>query len=183
VLELENETLISFTKEEIKSYHVMWQKGLNSPYTSSIGRVFDAVASLCGISQILGYEGESGLLLESYAKNITLEKSFCYKIEEEQIDIIPMIKEILHVSKKEEVCSRFIATLVNIILEIAKKYPLLPIILSGGVFQNKLLVNLLVQEFEQRKLRYYIQKETPVNDGSIALGQLYYALKIGEKYE
>ncbi len=183
VLELKNETIKSFTKEEIKSYHVMWKNGLNSPYTSSIGRVFDAVASLCGISQILGYEGESGLLLESCAKNITLEKSFSYKLEEEQIDITPMIKEILHASKKEEVCSRFIATLVNIILEIAQQHPLLPIILSGGVFQNILLVNLLVEEFEQRKLRYYIQKETPVNDGSIALGQLYYALKIGEKYE
>ncbi len=100
-----------------------------------------------------------------------------------------MIQELLHpqgtahVRQKEEVCSRFIITLVNIVLEIAQKYPLLPIVLSGGVFQNKSLVTLLTKEFQQRKLRYYIQKATPVNDGSIALGQIYYALKNGEKYE
>lgn len=180
---LELETPISFTKEEIKAYHVMWQKGLNSPYTSSVGRVFDAVASLCGISQILGYEGESGLLIESFVKDITLEQSFSYNIEKEQIELTPMIKEILHVKSKEEVCTRFIATLAKIVLEIAQKYPALPILLSGGVFQNKVLVDLLTTEFIKREIRYYIQKDTPVNDGSIALGQLYYALKIGEKYE
>ena len=183
VLELENETLKCFTKEEIKSYHVMWQKGLNSPYTSSVGRVFDAVASLCGISQILGYEGESGLLIESFTKDVRFEQSFNYTIEEEQIDLTPMIKEILHVRTKEEVSTRFIATLANIVLDIAQRYPTLPIILSGGVFQNRVLVDLLTTEFIKREIRYYIQKDTPVNDGSIALGQLYYALKIGEKYE
>jgi len=189
ILTQENETVKSFTEEEIKALHVMWKKGLNSPFTSSVGRVFDAVASLCGIKQIVGYEGESGLLVESFATKIDSEKGFTYSLQNGEIDISSMIQELLHpqgtahVKQKEEVCSRFIITLVNIILEIAQKYPLLPIVLSGGVFQNKSLVTLLTKEFQQRKLRYYIQKATPVNDGSIALGQIYYALKNGEKYE
>ncbi|MDD2356983.1 MAG: carbamoyltransferase HypF [Thiovulaceae bacterium] len=183
ILTLENETVKSFGVDEIKALHVMWKKSLNSPYTSSVGRVFDAVASLCGISQIVGYEGESGLLVESFATKIESEKGFSYSLKDGEIDISSMIQELLYVRQKEEVCSRFIITLANIILEIAQKYPFLPIVLSGGVFQNKVLVNLLRQKFEQRKLRYYIQKTTPVNDGSIALGQIYYALKNGEKYE
>ncbi len=189
ILTQENETVKSFTEEEIKALHVMWKKGLNSPFTSSVGRVFDAVASLCGIKQIVGYEGESGLLVESFATKIDSEKGFTYSLQNGEIDISSMIQELLHpqgtahVKQKEEVCSRFIITLVNIVLEIAQKYPLLPIVLSGGVFQNKSLVTLLTKEFQQRKLRYYIQKATPVNDGAIALGQIYYALKNGEKYE
>ena len=189
VLIQENETVKSFSSQEIKALHVMWKKGLNSPYTSSVGRIFDAVASLCGISQIVGYEGESGLLIESFAKDIKRAKSFQYSLEDKFIDITPMIQEILHplgtmnVNKKEEVATRFMATLVEMVLEIVQKYHSLPVVLSGGVFQNRVLVNALAEAFKQRNIRYYIQQETPVNDGSIALGQIYHALKNGEKYE
>lgn len=177
VLFLDNETTKSFTQEEIKSLHVMWQKGLNSPLTSSMGRVFDGVASLAGVAQKLGYEGESGLLIESVAKKIDLDKKFSYTIEDEKIDIRAMIAEILKIKDSAEISAMLISTIANIIFDIVNKYPSLPVVLSGGVFQNKLLVDEVVKEFKYRNIRYYMQQDTPVNDGSIALGQAYYALK------
>ena len=177
ILSLESETTRSFTADEIKSLYTMWQKGLNSPYTTSLGRVFDAVASLAGVAQILGYEGESGLLLESLIEDeIDLDKKFSYTIEDDSIDISAMVKEILHVKDPATISSMFISMVVHIILDTVGRYPSLPVILSGGVFQNRVLVDKLVKEFKKRKIRYYIQKDTPVNDGSIALGQAYYAV-------
>lgn len=177
VLALDNETTRSFMQEEIKSLHVMWQKGLNSPLTSSMGRLFDAVASLSGIAQILGYEGESGLLIESVSQKIDLSKKFSYTLEEDKIDIRAMIAQIVQMKESAEISAMFISTIANIILDIADQYPSLPVVLSGGVFQNKLLVDILAKEFKNKNIRYYMQQDTPVNDGSIALGQAYYALK------
>ena len=70
-----------------------------------------------------------------------------------------------------------IATLTNIILEITSMHPSLPVVLSGGVFQNKLLLQKVMKSLDKMGRRYYIQQETPINDGSISLGQVYYAMK------
>ena len=180
VLSLKSATVKSFTVEEIKSLHVMWQKGLNSPLTSSVGRLFDAVASLSSLIQKVSYEGESGLLVESAAQDVRMEDRFGYRLDGEKIEIKPMIKEILQTKDAGEIGSKFISTLVHIILDISKKYPSLPVVFCGGVFQNRTLVSELIKQFQSKKIRYYIQKDTPVNDGSIALGQVYHAFKRSE---
>lgn len=176
VLALNNPVLDSFTVQEIKSMHIMWTKGINSPLCSSVGRLFDGVAALGGIAQKIGYEGESGLLLESITKDVP--ESFSFEIDEEEIDIREMIKEIAMLSSAEEVASRFMTSLCKIILEVSEKYKDLPIVMSGGVFQNRFLVKKMGQYFSQENRTYYIQERTPVNDGSIALGQVYHALHI-----
>jgi hydrogenase maturation protein HypF len=66
-------------------------------------------------------------------------------------------------------------------LEISKKYPTLPVILSGGVFQNKTLLQKVIQVFKKNDIKYYIQNQTPINDGGISLGQAYYSLNMDEK--
>jgi len=87
-----------------------------------------------------------------------------------------MIKEILEESSAGTIASRFIVTLCKLILELSEAHPSLPVVLSGGVFQNALLVTTVTKALKSRKRRYYIQQETPVNDGGIALGQLYHAI-------
>ncbi len=175
VLEIDNPTVHSFTESELRTMHAMWERDINSPSSSSVGRLFDAVASLAGISQISGYEGESGLLIETTAERSD-DDSFSYEIDDEVIDYRPMIREILDTSSKSEIASKFIATLSSIILEIAEQYPELPVVLSGGVFQNALLVSVVTEKLRVQKRRFYIQKDTPVNDGGIALGQLYHVI-------
>jgi hydrogenase maturation protein HypF len=175
VLKLELDVVKSFSKDEIKMLHQSYIKNLNAPKSSSVGRLFDAVASFSGIAQSVGYEGESGLLCESfYDKNI--EKYFDYAIEEGVIEI--KIAEYMLKSKpdKKELNTMFINTLVKIIADISKLEKL-EVILSGGVFQNKTLLELTCQELKQKKIKCYFQQQTAINDGGIALGQAYYALQ------
>jgi hydrogenase maturation protein HypF len=86
VFKLSNPTINSFEDIEIKTLYKAWKNGLNSPLTSSCGRLFDAVASILGVIQICSYEGESGLLLESLYDDNVLE-SYKFSIEEKEIEI------------------------------------------------------------------------------------------------
>lgn len=178
VLKLELDLVKSFSLVEIKMLHQSYIKNLNAPKSSSVGRLFDAVASFLGIAQSVSYEGESGLLCESfYDKNI--EKYFDYAIDEGVIEI-KIVKYMLKCEPgKKELNSMFINTLVKIIVDISKREKL-DVILSGGVFQNKTLLELTCQELKQEKIKHYFQQETAINDGGIALGQAYYVLSHSE---
>jgi len=167
----------SFSKKEIEIYHQMFMRGINTPQSSSVGRLFDGVYALSGFVDALGYEGESGLIMESLAKESHLQSAYSYTIEDNLIQYKKMICEILQEKSVKKIARKFLNTLVEIILEIAQKHPELPVLLAGGVFQNKMLVMSLKERFEELGIEYYIQEETPVNDGSIALGQAYYAVK------
>ncbi len=176
IIAMDNPTVKSFETSELKTLYTMYQRNLNAPLSSSVGRLFDAIASLMGIAQTLGYEGESGLLIETEARSD--ERAFySYKMDGTLIDWEPMLREILEESDKERTAAKFMNTLCKIVIDIAQQHPKLPVVLSGGVFQNQYLVRELVRQFKKEQIRYYIQTDTPVNDGGIALGQLYYALK------
>lgn len=153
----------------------MWQKGLNSPLTSSVGRLFDAVASFADILQIQSYEGEAGLLIEQHYDKSILE-SYTYEINEENIDISHMIKEMILDIDAKIICSKFINTMVQIILDISKSYEDLPVVLGGGVFQNKTLLEILINKFKERNKEFYYNKNIPLNDGGISVGQAYYLI-------
>ena len=171
VLTLDNACVHAFSQTEIKTMYMMWQKNLNAPMTSSVGRIFDAVASLGGFSQMVGYEGESGLLIEnSYDENI--RESFEYEIND-FIDISKTVKQIIQLKDKKEIASKFINTLVEIIVDISKQHPTLSVVLTGGVFQNKTLTQLVTKELLKLKIKSYVQYETPVNDGGLSVGQIW----------
>ncbi len=175
IILMDNPTVKSFEHSELKILHTMYQRELNVPVSSSVGRLFDAVASLAGIAQVLGYEGESGLLIESEVRE-DIADIYDYKIVDGVIDWEPMLKAILSEASQKDIAVKFMNTLCMIIVDIALKNPELPVVLSGGVFQNRYLVEQLLKQFKKERIRYYIQTQTPVNDGGIALGQLYYAL-------
>lgn len=180
IILMDNPTVKSFEHSEIKILHTMYQRNLNAPASSSVGRLFDAVASLTGIAQVLGYEGESGLLIETEVHS-DITDTYDYKIVDGIIDWKPMLSAILNEASQKDVAAKFINTLCTIIVDIAHKYPELPVVLSGGVFQNRYLVEQLLKQFKKERIRYYIQTDTPINDGGIALGQLYYALHKEQK--
>lgn len=175
VLNLEIACVKAFTESEIKMFHTMWQKGLNSPLTSSVGRLFDSIASFANILHIQSYEGETGLQIEkNYDKTIT--QNYSYEIIENQIDLKLMIKEMILEKDKKQICSKFINTLVCIILDISNSYKNLPVVLSGGVFQNKTFLELLINKFKEQNREFYYNKNIPLNDGGISVGQTYYLI-------
>lgn len=182
VMQMKSPVIQSFSSQELRVLHTMWQKGLNAPMSSSVGRLFDAMAAFGGLTQFLGYEGEGGLLVETAAEaRPRQDHAFEYTLCASEIDYRPMIKEIVHISSADEIASKFMATLCTLIEDIAQGYPHLPIILSGGVFQNGLLVSRVSEGLKAKGRRVYIQEQTPVNDGGISLGQLYHALHLSRK--
>ncbi len=173
---MNNPLIDSFTKTEIETLYSMYERGINSPKSSSLGRLFDGIYSLCGYIQPLGYEGESGLILESLSAKSKSESTYSYNLKNGVIDYRKMICQILTEESAEKIAKKFINTLVKIILDIAQKYPKLPIVLSGGVFQNRVLVYKVTKALNKIDRKYYIQSKIPINDGGLSLGQMYYAL-------
>ncbi|MEA1920859.1 MAG: carbamoyltransferase HypF [Campylobacterota bacterium] len=170
--------LSEFTPQEIALLYQAWEKGINTPIASSMGRLFDAIASLMGLLHVSQYEGQSGLLIEALCHD-EHAKIFEYTIDEGIIDISAMIRQIVTLlidSNPDEIADRFINTLVAIIDEFADKYPQLPLLFSGGVFQNKTLLSRTLKHFKAKKRRCYVPELAPINDGAIALGQLAFAL-------
>ena len=166
VLDLRNATTKAFTPAELKTQYLMWKKGLNAPLSSSAGRLFDAVASLTGVCQVMSFEGESGMMLEElYDNGITDSYSFAF--EEGVIDILPMIEEVTKEQNSTIAISKFFNTLVEIIYTIHQEYNL-PLVLSGGVFQNRVLLGLVLERIPIA----FISNQIPPNDGGIALGQV-----------
>lgn len=175
ILTLEIACVKAFTHSEIKMFHTMWQKALNSPLTSSVGRLFDAVASLADILHIQSYEGETGLQIEqNYDESIT--QFYPYEIIDNKIQLSSMIKQMILEKDKKQICSKFINTLVQIILDISNSHKDLPIILGGGVFQNRTLLEILINKFHEQGREFYYNKDIPLNDGGISVGQIYHQI-------
>ncbi|QCT94405.1 carbamoyltransferase HypF [Caminibacter mediatlanticus TB-2] len=156
--------------KNFKNYEII-KKLQNGPFplTSSMGRVFDAVAFLSGMIDRNEYEGISGLIIEKfYNENI---KGFIDIGIKKELDF----KEIfnfayLNRGKFELVSSIFINSLVNLVVKLSKYYNL-PVILSGGVFQNKTLLGKIL-----KNIYAYYNKEIPINDGGISIGQVAYGI-------
>lgn len=174
VMHLNSPTIDAFLPHEIQTMYHMWSKNINAPRSSSMGRIFDAVASLGGFVQSLDYEGQGGMMMESYVDD-SITEPFDFEVKDGVVDFSPMVYEILSLGcDKTQIASRFIATVEAIMEYYAGKYPQLPIVVGGGVFQNRALMARLYRRFGER--RFYAQQQTPINDGSVALGELYYAL-------
>lgn len=179
VLALDSPTVQAFSQAEIEQLHQIYQQNLNTPPSSSIGRLFDAVASLLGLLQTLDYEGQSGMCLEELYDD-QIVAAYDFAIINGQIEIQPMLDELLLQQQQKfepsVMASQFFNMLVNLVEQLADQYLHLAVVLTGGVFQNKVLLNLISQCFENRAQKLYFQQQTPINDGAIALGQLWWSL-------
>ncbi len=165
--------LVNFDEKMLANFKKMEQKGLNLVKTSSVGRIFDAFgAIICGLFHS-SFEGESGMMLEAlYDKNLDA----CYKFSLD--DGVIGFKEAFKSALKDEprvAATAFINGLADIIFEISKKEKM-EILLSGGVFQNKTLLELIYKKFTKVDLKFYINKKFCSNDSNVNLGQIYYYL-------
>ncbi|WP_372792756.1 carbamoyltransferase HypF [Lutibacter sp.] len=178
----EMETILTekFTSNEVKTYQYL--KNENKLKTSSVGRLFDAVASLLNITDFNSYEGEAAILLENIILDYDLKACKSYlKTIKTRISSKEIIKNIAVDFKngvlKETIVVNFLFTLANIIIEVAKINNYKHIAVSGGVFQNTTLVDMLL-ELAPREMKLYFHKELSPNDENISFGQLIYYLNI-----
>ncbi len=164
----------------------MLRRGINSPLTSSCGRLFDAVAALLNIRQIVSYDGQSAIELEAMAEAADDAENTPYPYtilfdgqEPPQIDFTHMVTSILadiSIERGSAVIARCFhqtvaASATELCLHIAGATGLDRIILSGGVFQNRLLSEMLYTALTDKGLTVFTHRLVPPNDGGIALGQ------------
>ncbi len=164
---LDNPTIKAFSASELEIFYTAWTKHINSPLTSSMGRLFDAIASLCGVCQSVSFEGESGMLLEELF-DPDINEAYSFRVIENKIIFTDMIQAIIEEKEPRVAVSRFFHTIVKMIENIHELYPSLPLVISGGVFQNGILLRLLFEKFPD----LLFGESVPPNDGGIALGQI-----------
>ena len=159
------------------------KKDINSPKASSIGRLFDAVAALLGFDGKITFQGEAAIDLENlcfrddesfYKYNISLEEGIYI------IDCKPLIKsvviDVIDGIDKELIARRFHNTIIKFTIELCeilrKEYHLSSVILSGGVFQNEILLINIYKELTKKDFKVYIHEQIPANDEGISIGQM-----------
>jgi hydrogenase maturation protein HypF len=152
----------------------MLAKGLHCPVTSSLGRLFDAVAALAGLPARQGFEGQAAMALE-YAAGDRAEAPYPWEVQEGQADPAPLVAGVLAdlTGGREAafIAARFHASLAELALAWANLGGLPDVVLSGGCFQNALLTRLVQDRLTAAGYRVHRHRTFPPNDGSISLGQ------------
>jgi len=181
--------LRSFTPSQRKMLRTMLVREIHSPRTSSVGRLFDAVASVIGLRQRMSFEGQAAMELEFAIGNERTEEAYPIEISNLKfqmegllmIDWTPMILKILDDMERDvpaaRISARFHNTLAEIIVAVAQGIGEERVVLTGGCFQNKYLTERAVCRLEAAGFRSFRHQRVPPNDGGIALGQLFAALR------
>jgi hydrogenase maturation protein HypF len=199
-------TLSAFQPQERNLLQTMLQKKVNSPSTSSIGRLFDAIASLIGLCQQSTFEGEAAMQLESTLEGIHTAEAYPYELERDAagtwiLNWQPMLVSILDDLRKNpnskspriggfrgrvqsatesiqhpnpigDIAAKFHNTLVEIIVAIAHQTDLPKIVLTGGCFQNRYLLETSIQRLRASGFTPHWHHQIPPNDGGISAGQI-----------
>ncbi|AAC06863.1 carbamoyltransferase HypF [Aquifex aeolicus] len=167
----------SFSERELKNLYLAWKKGINSPLSSSVGRLFDALASLLNLKQILSYEGQGAMMVEDLYDPL-VKDNYPYEIRGKEVDLRKAFLEVLKEKDKSLAASRFINTLAKVCEDIALMVGIERVCLSGGVMQNDPLVTKIKELLEKEKFKVYTHQKVPPNDGGIALGQAVFGLSL-----
>jgi hydrogenase maturation protein HypF len=166
-------------KDRITGVISMIENHLNCPEASSAGRLFDAVSALLGLCSVQSFQAEAPMRLESIAAR-GCDETYPFMISEGMIvtddTIRGIVEDILKQTDPAIISAKFHNTVISIIFEsvnrIRRKEGLETVILSGGVFQNKYILEMTEQVLAGAGLRVFSNEKVPVNDGGIALGQL-----------
>ena len=170
---------LGFTPNEQLLLKMALTKQLNSPKTSSVGRLFDAVSSLLGVCHINEYEGHAAMLLENCATRDETKDYYDFDISDSGIVAWqPMIKQLLRdkTTQSTNYCAaKFHNTLAKISVAIAQQANQKMIVLSGGCFQNARLTEKVFIELTNAGFTVHCHQNVPPNDGGLAVGQLHAA--------
>lgn len=171
-------------KDETLLYEALNRK-INCPLTSSVGRLFDAVSALTGVSAENSFEGEAAMALEFAAMKSGNTEIYDFVIKEGIINWQKMLGQILsNIDEKVSVCDiarKFHNTLSAIIVSVAKEVGWRRVLLTGGCFQNKLLLQTTISTLKTAGFEPYWHHRIPTGDGGIAAGQIMAAIQEQKK--
>ncbi|EGW55190.1 carbamoyltransferase HypF [Candidatus Endoriftia persephonae] len=180
------EAICALQQRPVAVLLAMVEQGLNSPLSSSCGRLFDAVAALLGIcADGIDYEGQAAVELETAAMAAVerLPEPYPFGFNREEsglvLDPTPMWRALMQ-DLADGVCSEQIAyafhlglasALVRAVRQLAEVHGIQTVALSGGVFQNRSLFEAIAESLRKQGLRLLSHEAVPSNDGGLALGQ------------
>jgi len=159
------------------------ERKINSPLTSSCGRLFDAVAAIAGIRQQVTYEAQAAIELEMAADDLESDEAYEFEFVQRAEGWIigtrrmfeVLVEDVLAKRKTSEISGKFHSGLVNIFARIAealrKQTSLDRVCLSGGTFNNLYLTTRLTSQLQSAGFEVFTQNEVPAGDGGLSLGQ------------
>jgi len=183
------------TEVEVEVIKRQIERKINSPLTSSMGRLFDAISALLGIREEIDYEGQAAVELEMAAHSYVIARrvseeaisdvreSYPFHIVEDEgikivrlKDLLSAVIEDLHQGiSKGRISGKFHNTVARMINEMCRlmavETSITQVALSGGVFQNRLLLRKTVSLLESDGFQVFTNRQVPCNDGGISLGQ------------
>jgi hydrogenase maturation protein HypF len=214
--------LTGIGKREMHIVQQQLDRRLNTPLTSAVGRLFDAVAALIGVRQVVTYEAQAAIELEMLATKWAAERAvegelpyYPFDVEAGGGGAIIHLRRLFEAIQSDraagstpaEIGWRFHHTMAELIVavcryiatefgsahfsrvQVAEAIPgnlqngLRTVALSGGVFQNRLLLELAVPRLERAGFRVLLHRQVPCNDGGISLGQAVLAHFASMNYE
>ena len=175
-----------FTESEWAFYQKLLARP-SSVVTSSMGRLFDAVAALLGLLSNSSFEGEAAIRLEVLARSHRSDFPSFQNLESlknlgslnPKIILKSVLADLKADVDKGQIAYRFHCNLAHLVSEMAMKFKVRKLAFSGGVFQNSLLVDLIINELGE-ECELYFHKELSPNDECISFGQLAVAFLAAE---
>jgi hydrogenase maturation protein HypF len=183
--EIAGEAAVEHLGEQVASDRVlltMLARGINSPRTTSLGRLFDGVAALAGVRSRASFEGQAAMDLEHAADGVEDGVSYPFPLGHGELavaDWAPLVRALLDDRRRGVpaaiVSARFHNALVALSEAIATRVGCHRVVLSGGCFQNLRLAQCIRQRLEARGVEVYTPRLYPPHDGGISLGQAFVA--------
>ena len=167
--------------EKVTILREMISKQVNSPLTSSLGRLFDGVAAICGIRKQVNFEGQAAMEFEMLAADST-NQMYDYQWvtgESYQLQTAPIIEGVVADIQSRvpiaKISAKFHRTFIRLFADfcdaVRRESDLNRVVLSGGCFQNATLLSGLIQALHDKEFVVFTHQQVPANDGGISLGQ------------
>jgi len=160
----------------------MWEKEVNSPTTSSVGRLFDSAAALLGLIERTSFEGQAAMLLQASAETIAIKNPAPLPSSVNSDGILisdwqPLLKDLRDTQQtvaERAACfhSTIASTLCDQALQLHQQQGDFAVGLNGGVFQNKILTEQAITLLEQQGFEVYLPQQLPCNDAALCYGQI-----------
>jgi hydrogenase maturation protein HypF len=173
------------TREVIQPQIVaMMERGINTPESSSVGRLFDAVSYLAGAAQSNRFEGQAAMTLERAIGRIQTDEAYSISDADRLGDWSALVQGVLADRTNGialgVISAKFHHALANWVVAVARSNKLRNVVLSGGVFQNAYLTRRSRRLLEAQGFKVFTHRQVPTNDGGLALGQAVLAATIYE---
>jgi hydrogenase maturation protein HypF len=172
------ESVKEFNEAETTLLRTQLEKKINTPLTSSMGRLFDAVAAVAGVRQKVNYEGQAAIEFESLADSAE-EEIYSFGLNQDEVQVRgvvqALINDVMVGIPTSKISARFhngLAEGVRMVVQrISQDSGIRDVALSGGVWQNITLLRRTLSLLHADGFEVYIHREVPPNDGGLSLGQ------------